>query len=145
MHKALTIQSQGWGTTMVISLDAADVFAAIAVFQALRMGLITLPIAVTALFNVVLSTGRIQRYLILPRNPERATFAVSAAEVEDGKEEDEEELLRFSNVALSWSHAEDAQADAEAEAAAAGRGGGGGGGCGGKKKKKGKGKKGRRR
>ena len=100
-------------------LDAADVFAAIAVFQALRMGLITLPIAVTALFNVVLSTGRIQRYLILPRNPERATFAVSAAEVEDGKEEDEEELLRFSNVALSWSHAEDAQADAEAEAAAA--------------------------
>jgi ABC-type multidrug transport system fused ATPase/permease subunit len=74
-------------------LDAANAFAAIAVFQALRMAFIVLPIALTAVFNIALSTGRLQRYLTLPRHPERVTFVA-----DNGSDH----VLRFKRVALSW-------------------------------------------
>ena len=46
-------------------MTAGDIFAALSVFQALRMALIMIPVCLTIVAAIQVSFGRIQEYLLL--------------------------------------------------------------------------------
>lgn len=101
-------------------LQASDVFAALTIFQSLRLPLIMAPLMLTAYMNMVVSLGRIKAFLQTPdRNrqdePESDEFVASVSsgdfswsppEKHEGAESGDEEAktLKASNVARETGH-----------------------------------------
>jgi len=71
------------------NLNAEDAFAALAVFQTIRVGMIILPISIVLVHTFVQINDRVAAYLVLPEDPETTSAAAASGGATPEKTKDD--------------------------------------------------------